>query len=71
MADYFAHDDALEPALAVLCEVLRNAPNIGTVLSNKCQTFLGLATDFKNCVPLKIMTLKNLIYLVNRPEKLP
>ena len=47
MADYFAHDDALEPALAVLCEVLRNAPNIGTVLSNKCQTFLGLATGFQ------------------------
>ena len=47
MADYFAHDDALEPALAVLCEVLRNAPNIGAVLNNKCQTFLGLAACFQ------------------------
>ena len=44
MADYFALDDALEPALAVPCEVLRNAPNIGAVLNNKRQTFLGLAT---------------------------
>ena len=47
MADYFAHDDALEPALAVLCEVLRNAPNIGAVMKNNCQTFLGLATCFQ------------------------
>ena len=47
MANYFAHDDALEPALAVLCEVLRNAPNIGAVLNNKCQTFLGLAACFQ------------------------
>lgn len=47
MADYFAHDDALEPALAVLCEVLRNAPNTGAVLNNKCQTFLGLAACFQ------------------------
>ena len=47
MADYFAHDDALEPALAVLCEVLRNAPEIGAVLNNNCQTFLGLANCFQ------------------------
>ena len=47
MADYFAHDDALEPALAVLCEVLRNAPDIGAVLNNKCQSFLGLANCFQ------------------------
>ena len=47
MADYFAHDDALEPALAVLCEVLRTAPDIGAVLNNKCQTFLGLANCFQ------------------------
>ena len=47
MADYFAHDDALEPALAVLCEVLRNAPDIGKILNNNCQTFLGLANCFQ------------------------
>ena len=45
MADYFAHDDTLEPALAVLCEVLRTAPDIGAVLNNKCQS-LGLANCF-------------------------
>ena len=47
MADYFVHDHALEPALAVQCEVLRNDPDIGAVLNNKCQTFLGLATSFQ------------------------
>ena len=47
MADYFAHDDALEPALAVPCEVLRNAPDIGAILNNKCQSFLWLANCFQ------------------------
>ena len=32
MADYFARDDALKPALSVECEVLRNDQDVGAVL---------------------------------------
>ena len=28
MADFFARDDALEPVLAVVCEILRGCPHI-------------------------------------------
>ena len=38
MTDYFAHDDALEPALAVVCEVLRHNVDSGD--------FLGKTTHF-------------------------
>ena len=47
MTDYFAHDDALEPALSVLCEVLRMGPNFGAVLKNDFTTFLGLAQKYQ------------------------
>ena len=39
MADYFARDDALEPALAVVCEVLRNTEDVGGVLKNQAAHF--------------------------------
>ena len=32
MADYFARDDALKPALSVECEVLRNNQDVSAVL---------------------------------------
>ena len=35
MADFFAHDDALEPALAVISEVLRNKEDLDEVLKKK------------------------------------
>ena len=47
MTDYFAHDDALEPALAVLCEVLRTGPDIGAVLEKGQTNFLGLAQKYQ------------------------
>ena len=34
MTDYFGHDDALEPALAVLCEVLGTSPDVGSKLES-------------------------------------
>ena len=47
MADYYARDDALEPALAVVCEVLRNTEDIGGVLKNRAATFLSLAQPYE------------------------
>ena len=47
MTDYFAHDDAVEPALAVLCEVLRTGPDVGAVLKNGYTNFLGLAQEYQ------------------------
>ena len=47
MTDYFAHDDAVEPALAVLCEVLRTGPDVGAVLKNGYTNFLGLAQKYQ------------------------
>ena len=46
MADYFAHDDALEPALAAVCEVLRNTEDVGSVLEKRAATFLSLAQPY-------------------------
>ena len=46
MADYFAHDDALEPALAAVCEVLRNNEDVGAVLEKRAATFLSLAQPY-------------------------
>ena len=46
MADYFAHDDALEPALAAVCEVLRNNEDVGAVLKKRAATFLSLAQPY-------------------------
>lgn len=47
MSDYFAHDDALQPALAVVCQVLRQNENIGAILNDRHTTFLGLAQSFQ------------------------
>ena len=46
MADYFARDDALEPALSVVCEVLRNDQNVGAVLKKRSATFMSLALPY-------------------------
>ena len=46
MADYFAHDDALEPALAAVCEALRNHKDVGAVLDKRAATFLSLAQPY-------------------------
>ena len=46
MADFFAHDDSLEPALAVVCEALRNYDDVGATLGKR-GTFLGLAQSFQ------------------------
>ena len=46
MADYFARDDALEPALAVVCEVLRNTEDIGGLMEKKAASFLSMAQPF-------------------------
>ena len=46
MADFFAHDDALEPALAVICEVLRNKEDLAEVLKKRGATFLSLAQPY-------------------------
>ena len=46
MADYFAHDDALEPALAAVCEALRNHKDVGGVLDKRAATFLSLAQPY-------------------------
>ena len=42
MTDFFAHDDALEPVLAVVCEFLRNNAESCEALP-KNSTFLSLA----------------------------
>lgn len=47
MADYFAHDDALEPALAVVCEILRNKEDAGAVMEKRATTFLGMAQAYQ------------------------
>ena len=47
MLDYFAHVDALEPALALVCQLLRQNENIGAVLKNGHTTFLGLAQPYQ------------------------
>ena len=46
MADYFARDDALEPALAVVCEVLRTSQDVGGVLEKRAATFMSLAQPY-------------------------
>ena len=46
MADYFARDDALEPALSVVCEVLRNDQDVGAVLEKRSATFMSLALPY-------------------------
>ena len=46
MADFFARDDALEPALAVVCEVLRKNQDVGGVLQEGAATFMSLAQPF-------------------------
>ena len=45
MTDFFAHDDALEPVLAVVCEFLRNNAESGEALP-KNSTFLSLAQPY-------------------------
>lgn len=47
MSDYFAQVDSLEPALAVVCQVLRQNENIGALLKDKHTTFLALAQSFQ------------------------
>ena len=47
MTDFFAHDDALEPALAVVCEVLRTDPDIGSQLRLSKASFLSLAQCYQ------------------------
>ena len=47
MSDFFAHDDALEPALAVVCDVLRSDPNIGSQLRKSKGSFLSLAQCYQ------------------------
>ena len=47
MTDYFAHEEALEPALAVICEVLRNNEDIGAVLEKRAATFFSWAQPYE------------------------
>ena len=47
MADYYARDDALEPALAVVCEVLKNTGDIGGLFEKRGTTFLSLAQPYE------------------------
>ena len=47
MTDYFARDDALEPALAVICEVLRDTDDIGGLMEKKAASFLSLAQPYE------------------------
>ena len=47
MTDFFASDDALEPALAVVCEVLRDTEDIGGVLKKNGTSFLRLAQPYE------------------------
>ena len=46
MAYFYAFDGALEPTLAVICEVLRGNEDVGAVLKNKATTFLNLAQPY-------------------------
>ena len=46
MADFYGHDDALEPALAAVCEALRNYNDVGVTLGKR-GTFLGLVQSFE------------------------
>ena len=48
MLDYFALNDALQPALAVVCQQLRQTENIGVVLKNRHTTFSSLAQGFQS-----------------------
>ena len=47
MTDYFARDDVLEPALAVICEVLRDIDDIGGLMDKKAASFLSLAQPYE------------------------
>ena len=47
LTDYFAYDDALEPALAVVCESLRKEPSIGCQLMKLNSSFLSLAQCYQ------------------------
>ena len=47
MTDYLARDDALEPALAVICEVLRDTEDIGGLMEKKAASFLSLAQPYE------------------------
>ena len=47
MADYFARDDALEPALAVICEALRSTEDMGGMMKKRAATFLSLAQPYE------------------------
>ena len=47
MAEYFAHDDALEPALVVVFDILQNNEDAGAVMQKRATTFLGMAQSFK------------------------
>ena len=47
MADYFARDDALEPALAVICEGLRSTEDIGGLMEKKAASFLSWAQPYE------------------------
>ena len=46
MANFYALDDALEPALAVVCEALRKSDDVGAILGER-GTLLGLAQAFQ------------------------
>lgn len=46
MANFYALDDSLEPALAVVCKALRNGEDVGAILGER-GTFLGLAQVFQ------------------------
>ena len=48
LAVHFARDDALEPPLSVVCEVLRNDQNVGAVLEKRSATFMSLALPYDN-----------------------
>ena len=47
LTDYFAHDDALEPALAVVCEALRGGPEVGVALEKQASSFIALAQCYQ------------------------
>ena len=47
MTDFFAHDDALEPALAVVCEVLRTESDIGSQMRQSKASFLSMAQCYQ------------------------
>ena len=50
MLDYYARVDTLEPALAVVCHLLRQNENIGDFLKDRHTTFLGLAKSFQTVI---------------------